>query len=79
MADQILGQHPDRAGGSLDTLHVPDVAVTRDQLAERGITIDYDDTTSTKVKFGQVSDPGGNAVTEDVPPSVEVRRWPLVG
>jgi hypothetical protein len=54
---------PDRAGGSLVTLHVQGIAAARARLAERGITLDYDDTTSTKVKFGQLSDPDGNAIT----------------
>lgn len=54
---------PGRAGGSVVTLHVRDIASAQAALAERGIDLPYDDTTSTKVKFGQVEDPDGNSVT----------------
>jgi catechol 2,3-dioxygenase-like lactoylglutathione lyase family enzyme len=54
---------PARAGGSLVTLQVADIADVRILLSDRGLTFDYDDTTSTKVKFGQLMDPDGNAVT----------------
>lgn len=53
----------DRAGGSVITLHVPDIADVQAELAERGIDLRYDDTTSTKVKFGQLVDPDGNSIT----------------
>ncbi|MGH9214299.1 MAG: VOC family protein [Acidimicrobiales bacterium] len=54
---------PERAGGSLVTLQVADIAAAGRGLADRGIAFSYDDTTSTKVKFGQVNDPDGNAIT----------------
>ncbi|MEE6272420.1 VOC family protein [Georgenia wangjunii] len=54
---------PDRAGGSMVTLHVPDIAATQAQLAERGLDLQYDDTTSIKVKFGELIDPDGNSIT----------------
>ena len=54
---------PDRAGGSMVTLHVPDIAAARTGLAERGLDLHYDDSTSTKVKFGQLFDPDGNSIT----------------
>lgn len=53
----------DRAGGSLVTLHVGDIAAAQIALAHRGIDLQYDESTSTKVKFGQVQDPDGNSVT----------------
>jgi hypothetical protein len=54
---------PDRAGGSLVTLQVADIGTARTALADRGIALAYDDTTSTKVKFGELADPDGNAIT----------------
>ena len=54
---------PDRAGGSVITLHVPDIAAAQAALAERGLELRYDDTTSTKVRFGQLVDPDGNSIT----------------
>lgn len=54
---------PDRAGGSMVTLHVPDIASAQADLAERGLDLRYDDNTSTKVKFGQIVDPDGNSIT----------------
>lgn len=54
---------PDRAGGSMVTLHVAGIAAARDTLAERGIDLAVDDTTSDKVKFGQLTDPDGNSIS----------------
>jgi len=54
---------PERAGGGVVTLHVPDIAAARDALAERDVPMTLDDTSSTKVKFGQLADPDGNSVT----------------
>lgn len=54
---------PDRAGGSMVTLHVPDIAAARAELAERDLDLRYDDTTSAKVKFGHLTDPDGNSIT----------------
>jgi hypothetical protein len=54
---------PARAGGSIVTLHVSDIASAQAALADRGIDMQYDDTTSSKVKFGQVEDADGNSVT----------------
>ena len=54
---------PDRAGGSMVTLHVPDIAAAQAELAERGLDLRYDDSTSSKVKFGQLLDPDGNSIT----------------
>jgi catechol 2,3-dioxygenase-like lactoylglutathione lyase family enzyme len=54
---------PARAGGSVVTLQVADIAAAQTELAGRGVDLDYDDTTSTKVKFAQLTDPDGNAVT----------------
>lgn len=52
----------DRAGGGMVTLHVPDITAARDALAHRDIRLEFDDTTSTKVKFGLVTDPDGNSI-----------------
>ncbi|AYY13282.1 VOC family protein [Actinobacteria bacterium YIM 96077] len=53
----------ERAGGSMVTLHVPDIAATQRRLAAAGIDLQYDETTSDKVTFGTVLDPDGNSVT----------------
>lgn len=58
-----LVRDPDRAGGSVITLQVPDIAATQAELAERGLDLQYDDNSSTKVKFGQLTDPDGNSIT----------------
>jgi glyoxylase I family protein len=52
----------DRAGGGTVTLQVRDIAAAREAAAGRGVTFEYDDTTSTKVKFAELLDPEGNAV-----------------
>jgi catechol 2,3-dioxygenase-like lactoylglutathione lyase family enzyme len=54
---------PQRAGGGILTLQVNDLSAALSALADRGIDLRVDDTTSTKVKFGEVSDPEGNLVT----------------
>lgn len=54
---------PDRAGGSMVTLHVRDIAAAQAELAERGLALQYDDSTWAKVKFGQLSDADGNSIT----------------
>lgn len=54
---------PERAGGSMVTLHVADVATARDDLAGRGIEMTVDDSTPEAVRIGQVTDPDGNSVT----------------
>ena len=54
---------PERAGGSMLTLQVPDIAAAQADLAERGLDLRYDDSTSLKVKFGQLSDLDGNSIT----------------
>ena len=53
----------DRAGGGMVTLHVPDIIAARDAMAQHDIRLDFDDTASTKVKFGVVTDPAGNSIT----------------
>lgn len=58
-----LVRDPDRAGGSVITLQVLDIAVAEAELAERGLDLRCDDTSSTKVKFGQLTDPDGNSIT----------------
>ncbi|REE97418.1 VOC family protein [Thermomonospora umbrina] len=59
-----LVSDPERAGGSLVTLQVPDARQALTELAERdGPTVDLDDTTSDKVLFARVTDPDGNAIT----------------
>jgi catechol 2,3-dioxygenase-like lactoylglutathione lyase family enzyme len=71
LAEWSFGDHgtlqlvldPERAGGSRVTLQVHDIAAARRGLAARGIAFSYDDTTSTIVKFGQIVDPDGNAIT----------------
>lgn len=61
---------PQRAGGSLVTLWVPDARQALDGLSERGgPRVDLDVTTSDKVLFASVTDPDGNLVT-----IVEVRE-----
>lgn len=54
---------PQRAGGGILTLQVNELSAARSALADRGIDLTFDDTTSSKVKFGEVSDPDGNLVT----------------
>lgn len=54
---------PERAGGSIVTLHVADIAATRDRLAADDITLEVDDTSSERVKFGVLRDPDANSVT----------------
>lgn len=52
-----------RAGGSMITLVVTSIEDTATRLGSQGITLDYDDTTSDKVRFGTLTDPDGNSVT----------------
>lgn len=54
---------PERAGGGLVTINVSDAGAVASALADNGIELDVDDTTSDKVLFGTVVDPDGNAVT----------------
>lgn len=58
-----LALDADRAGGGMVTLVVTDIAATRDRLADVGIRLEYDETTSEEVKFAQLLDPDGNSVT----------------
>jgi hypothetical protein len=58
-----LVHDPTRAGGSLVTLQLADIATARTALAGRGISLAYDETTSATVKFGQLTDLDGNAIT----------------
>lgn len=44
-------------------LQVPDLAEAQQLLARHDVTLDFDDTTSSKVKFGQLTDPDGNSIT----------------
>ena len=53
----------ERAGGGVLTLHVPDIAAARDLLARQDIHLRFDDTSSDKVTFGQLTDPDGNSIT----------------
>jgi catechol 2,3-dioxygenase-like lactoylglutathione lyase family enzyme len=54
---------PERAGGSMITLVVDDIADTRDRLSEHGIQLEVDSEASDKVKFAVLLDPDGNNVT----------------
>lgn len=54
---------PQRAGGGTLTIQVNDLSAAQLALADRGIDLTFDDTTSTKVKFGEALDPDGNLVT----------------
>lgn len=54
---------PLRAAEGLGTLHVADIAAAQAELVARGIDLQYGDTASTKVEFGQVQNPEGNAET----------------
>lgn len=54
---------PERAGGGLVTINVADARAVARALAENGVELSVDDTTSAKVLFGTVLDPAGNAVT----------------
>ncbi len=54
---------PQRAGGSILTLVVASIEDTASRLAPAGVALDYDDATSTKVRFGTLVDPDGNSVT----------------
>jgi predicted enzyme related to lactoylglutathione lyase len=57
-------QDPERAGKSLLTLMVDDLAADLAAVAERGVdTGPLDDTTSDKVLVAPVTDPAGNAIT----------------
>ncbi|MEQ3552937.1 VOC family protein [Pseudonocardia nematodicida] len=53
----------ERAGGSMVTLQVADLAAVAERLADRGLEFPYDETTSQRVKFAQLTDPDGNSVT----------------
>ncbi len=70
LADWYFGDYtlqlfhdPDRAGGSMTTLVVADVSEARANLASRGVDLVVDDSTSDKVKFGQLADPDGNSIS----------------
>lgn len=70
LMDWYFGEHtlqvfhdPERAGGSMITLVVEDLVAAQQDLASRGIRVEVDDTTSDKVKFGQLTDPDGNSVS----------------
>lgn len=71
LADWVLGEagtlqlvhDAERAGGSMLTLQVADLAVVGKRLAGEGIALPYDDTTSQRVKDAQLQDPDGNSVT----------------
>lgn len=52
---------PERAGGSMVTLHVSDIDAAKANLAQRQVELVVDGTTSDKVRFGQVADPDGNS------------------
>lgn len=52
-----------RAGAGLVTINVADAHGVATALAENGIELSVDDTTSDKVLFGTVVDPDGNAIT----------------
>lgn len=55
---------PERAGRSLLTLAVDDLARELSDLRARGVDVgDLDDTTSAKVLIATVTDPDGNAIT----------------
>ena len=57
-------QDPERAGGSLLTLSVPDAATALHELAARGgPQVDLDEVTSDKVRFASFPDPDGNLIT----------------
>lgn len=53
----------ERAGGSMMTIVVTSIEDTASRLGSEGIVLDYDDTTSDKVRFGTLTDPDGNSVT----------------
>ena len=61
---------PERAGGSLVTLWVPDARAALAELRARGgPAVELDDATSDKVLFAEIADIDGNTVTV-----VEVRE-----